>query len=387
MAKPVGGTITLRDVAERSGVSITTVSRILNGRETGVPVRTRHAQRILAAAADLGYKPNLLARAPARQPQLAARRDRPGHLATRSTPRSSGASTRSPALAATGSSSATSTTSPDVAAIYGSMFEQSHADGILVLGDIAGGDATIDDLADHHDHVVGVSDRVGPRRVPGVYVDNERGTLLALEHLWELGHRSDHLRRRRADGRRSAAGRRLRAFMRDRGFGDRVRVVLHDPARPRARLPPRPRAVRPPRSAGPPDGRLRRLGHDRDRAAPGGVPARVVVPDQLSIVGFDDIDIASFTIPPLTTISQSGVEMGRIAANLLLDMIEGTIGATASVTSSWRRRSSSASRPRRPRSERRDGRPEASACSFTTARLEDLVAMDRAGPRAGRPLA
>jgi LacI family transcriptional regulator len=46
------------------------------------------------------------------------------------------------------------------------------------------------------------------------------------------------------------------------------------------------------------------------------------VPDQLSIVGFDDIDIASFTIPPLTTISQSGVEMGRIAADMLLDMIE-----------------------------------------------------------------
>jgi len=52
--------------------------------------------------------------------------------------------------------------------------------------------------------------------------------------------------------------------------------------------------------------------------------ARVVVPDQLSIVGFDDIDSASFTIPPLTTVSQSGVEMGRTAAHMLLDMIEST---------------------------------------------------------------
>src|SRR4029078_11208391 len=80
--------------------------------------------------------------------------------------------------------------SPDVAAVYGSMFEQSHADGILILGDIAGGDATLDDLKTHHAHVAGVSDRIGPRRVPGVYVDNEKGTLLALEHLWQLGHRS-----------------------------------------------------------------------------------------------------------------------------------------------------------------------------------------------------
>jgi LacI family transcriptional regulator len=50
--------------------------------------------------------------------------------------------------------------------------------------------------------------------------------------------------------------------------------------------------------------------------------AGVGVPDRLSIVGYDNIDIAAFTIPPLTTVSQSGVEMGRTAATLLLDMID-----------------------------------------------------------------
>src|SRR5213083_1089401 len=180
------GVVTLRDVAEKAGVSITTVSRILNGRETGVPVRETTRERIVAAATELGYRPNLLARAlrGSRSSLLgviardvtdpyhvqvlrgvnAAARARDyrlflGHVDYR----------------------------PDVAAIYGSMFEQSHADGILVMGDIKGGDAAIDDLADRHDHVVGVSDRVGPRRVPGVYVDNEHGTILALEHLWDLG--------------------------------------------------------------------------------------------------------------------------------------------------------------------------------------------------------
>jgi LacI family transcriptional regulator len=54
VAKPAGGTITLRDVAERSGVSITTVSRILNGHETGVKVRPETRERILSTAADLG---------------------------------------------------------------------------------------------------------------------------------------------------------------------------------------------------------------------------------------------------------------------------------------------------------------------------------------------
>jgi DNA-binding LacI/PurR family transcriptional regulator len=48
----------------------------------------------------------------------------------------------------------------------------------------------------------------------------------------------------------------------------------------------------------------------------------VVVPDHLSIVGYDDIDFAAYTIPPLTTVSQAGVDMGRTAASLLLDLIE-----------------------------------------------------------------
>jgi LacI family transcriptional regulator len=52
------------------------------------------------------------------------------------------------------------------------------------------------------------------------------------------------------------------------------------------------------------------------------------VPGQVSIVGFDDVDIAAFTIPPLTTISQAGPDMGRIVANLVIDMIEGKRPAT-----------------------------------------------------------
>ncbi len=49
--------------------------------------------------------------------------------------------------------------------------------------------------------------------------------------------------------------------------------------------------------------------------------AGIRVPEDLSIIGFDDIDFAAFTVPPLTTISQSGEEMGKIAAEVLFDMI------------------------------------------------------------------
>jgi LacI family transcriptional regulator len=39
-------------------------------------------------------------------------------------------------------------------------------------------------------------------------------------------------------------------------------------------------------------------------------------------VGFDDISLASFSIPPLTTVRQPLLKMGRIAAQTLLDRIE-----------------------------------------------------------------
>ena len=42
------------------------------------------------------------------------------------------------------------------------------------------------------------------------------------------------------------------------------------------------------------------------------------VPGDLAVVGFDDIELASYTTPPLTTVSQSASEVGRAAVDLLL---------------------------------------------------------------------
>ena len=43
------------------------------------------------------------------------------------------------------------------------------------------------------------------------------------------------------------------------------------------------------------------------------------IPEDLSVVGFDDIVSAKFTVPALTTVKQDIVEKGRLAAKLLLD--------------------------------------------------------------------
>jgi DNA-binding LacI/PurR family transcriptional regulator len=312
---------TLRDVAERSRVSVTTASRILNGRATGVPIRDDTRERVLTAAADLGYKPNLLARG-----LRGSRSSLIGVIAR-------DVSDPFHIQVLQGINEVTRAREfrlflghvdyrPDVALSYGSMFERSHADGIIVLGDFANGPETLADLTVQHRFVVGVSDRVGPGTFPGVYADSEEGTRLALGHLWDLGHR-----RIMCISDPGTADQVLRAelyerFMADHGLADLAESHLVGQPDPEPSY---------------------RLGLDLfDRNAGRTLPTaiyatsdtiaigllraayerRVRVPDELSIVGFDNIAIAAYTVPPLTTVSQSGVEIGRTAAALLLDMIE-----------------------------------------------------------------
>lgn len=51
--------------------------------------------------------------------------------------------------------------------------------------------------------------------------------------------------------------------------------------------------------------------------------AGLTVPDDVSVVGFDDHEIAERTMPPLTTVAQPLREEGRMAAEVALGLIEG----------------------------------------------------------------
>lgn len=51
--------------------------------------------------------------------------------------------------------------------------------------------------------------------------------------------------------------------------------------------------------------------------------AGVEVPGEISVMGFDDIAMAAYTTPPLTTIAQPKYEMGQQAMRMLLDLLEG----------------------------------------------------------------
>jgi DNA-binding LacI/PurR family transcriptional regulator len=313
-------TVTLRDVARSSGVSITTVSRILNGRETGVPIREETRQRVLSTAAALGYKPNLLARG--------LRGSRSSLLGVMA--RDIGDPFHIQILRGINEVARVHDHRlflghvdyrPDVALSYGSMFERSHADGIILIGDLEGDEAALDVIAQQHRHVIGVTDRTTRRQIPGVYSDSAEGTRLALEHLWDLGHRSIVCvsDRRTHDGRLRID--QYERFMRDRSAGDRIAVFVTDqdpePAFELGRRLFIDRAW--------PDGATA-VYATSDTTAIGlmqaAYQAGIEMPRQLSVVGYDDIDLAPFTIPPLTTVSQDGVEMGRAAADMLFRMME-----------------------------------------------------------------
>lgn len=47
------------------------------------------------------------------------------------------------------------------------------------------------------------------------------------------------------------------------------------------------------------------------------------IPDNLSVIGFDDIDMAAYTIPPLTTIRQPRFELGQWAMHMMLNLLDG----------------------------------------------------------------
>ena len=56
------------------------------------------------------------------------------------------------------------------------------------------------------------------------------------------------------------------------------------------------------------------------------------MPADISVIGFDDIRAAAYTLPRLTTISQPLAEIGKIATQSLLNRIHGTVTPRDEIT-------------------------------------------------------
>jgi len=87
----------------------------------------------------------------------------------------------------------------------------------------------------------------------------------------------------------------------------------------------------------------------------------VAVPDDVAVVGYDDIPTVALMTPALTTVHQPAVEIGQRAADRVIDQLLGLIQADEMERTvlpvELRRRDSTGPRDRPERSPRREGEP------------------------------
>ena len=311
-----GGQPTIYDVARLAGVSTATVSRSLNGTGQTAP-STRRA--IDEAVRELGYEPNRIARS----------------LVTKSTQTIalllpditnpfygalvSGIERRTLEL---GYAMLLCTTEGDAAReeAYLNLLRSKQVDGALVDGLLLPPDRIARFVVDGFP-IVCLDRDVDSTAVPLVQVDNKLGARMATEHLIALGHtRIAHvsgapelrISTDRVEGYRAAlraAGLehdpRLEAvggFTEDGGYGA-GRALLAGAPHPTAVFAANDLSAL---------GVLEAIAESGRR-----------VPDDVSVVGFDDLRLAGYTSPPLTTIHQPAREIGERATSLLLDLTRG----------------------------------------------------------------
>jgi DNA-binding LacI/PurR family transcriptional regulator len=309
------GAVTLRAVAERVGLTPGTVSAVLNNSPACRSVPERTKQRIFEAARELNYRPNFLARA------LRVKRTYTIGVIAAEIGDSYGSVVISGIEQFLRQQNFFYLT---VAHRHDHHLLETYSQLLLERG--VEGFITVD---------TSLSDRLplpavavaGHRQVEGVtniVLDHRRAAQLALQHLVELGHTEIAFMRgpavsSDADSRWDAISTAAREF----GI----------PIRPELILQLESPAASDPISSYPYVQEL--LARNRnfsalfaynDNSAIGAIhvlqEAGLRVPQDISVVGFDDIQAAAYTTPSLTTVRQPLRKMGEIAAGTLLDRIE-----------------------------------------------------------------
>ncbi len=307
-------TVTMQDIAQVSGVSQSTVSRVLNDSITSVPIAAETRQRVLEAAERLGYRPNPLARGLRGAKTMLLGlivRDISDLFFTTAVEAVSLSARERNYNVVLGSAHSRA----DEAIALRAVLETRHCDGIVLLGDVRDQPRLLDDLAASHVPVVALWQGTGLPGVATINIDNRGGIASAIDHLAGFGHR-----------RFGFIGGYPHGDIRERRAGfiehltalgmpphdDHVHAGLNNVAsgaeafRNLIGMPDPPTAIV----------------TATDQMAIGALHAAhalgVSVPHQVSIVGFDDIPLAEFTAPPLTSVHQPMGEMAELAVSLAI---------------------------------------------------------------------
>lgn len=315
--------MTIREVAKRAGVSLQTVSNVLNGRISQMGPKTR--ARVLRSIEELGYQPNLHARGLRSQrtytigfltvdPSVRFLAD-PFHMAILSgmadVLRDNNYGLLVQALPI-----------DEPAEAVGQLFRQRRFDGAVVhlSGKPEVRQTWIEQLRRSGSPCVLIEERAKGSRCASVRADNRHGAACAVEHLRTLGHRHMGFLYY-ADPSWPAIEERLA------GFEEHLRA--HRLPRPVC-LPVSEESFE--GAKGVLEAALRREASltavlcSNDVLAVGALQAAKSlgrrIPEDLAIVGFDDFEFASFVEPPLTTVALPGYDMGRKASELLLGYLK-----------------------------------------------------------------
>ena len=314
--------VTSRDVAKRAGVSRTTVSFVLNDvKGSNISPETR--RRVLAVAEELGYVPHAAAQALAGQRTQIIGLVFPRsyhHLPTHffllqildgllDVVQQNGLRLLVDSL---GESEGRQS--------YLDLVRAKRIDGLIVL-DPRSDNPALQALAEEGFPLVVIGDLAGAE-ICSVDVDNRAAAGVAVQHLLSLGHRrigcitnaplsGYRVTEERLHGYRDALDAagvafdeslvRYGEYTPESGFGNMNSLLDEVTPRPTAAFVA------------------------SDVVAFGAMAAiqqrNLKIPENIALVGFDDVPLARFVNPPLTTVRLPAAEQGRRAGELLLDLI------------------------------------------------------------------
>lgn len=317
----------MQDIAKAAGVSQSTVSRVLNDTPTSVPIAADTRERVQEVAKRLGYRPNPLARG-----LRGARTMLLGVIVREITDPffSMAIEALSTEALARGYNVVLGSahSKADEAIALKAVLETRHCDAILLLGDMRDEPKFLDDLRASQTPVIALWHGTELEGVPTVNIDNRAGMVAAVDHLIDKGHERIAFIGGRPLGdireRRTA----FYEHLEEKGIAvpeEYVQNVINEPAGGDAAYRNLVALDTPPTA----------VVCSTDHLATGVLHAAadlgIAVPRDLSVVGFDDIPMASFTVPSLTTVHMPVAEMTALAARLAMDEPEdGQAGASMS---------------------------------------------------------
>ncbi|WP_379132910.1 LacI family DNA-binding transcriptional regulator [Paenibacillus sp. sgz500958] len=302
--------VSIFDVAKKSGLSVVTVSRVLNRSDS---VRPKNRDKVLQAMKELGYQPSAAARSLALGRTgiigltLMTLDDSFLDLVVKEI---------NDRLTEHGYFLAISVYSPEEDALQSPLFQEDRVDGVFLLSPIHE-ETYVQELKKKNLPFVMLDNQLKHPSVPSVIVNNRKGGYDAARHLIDLGHRKiAHI---------SGPDPFLSSREREHGFRialEEAGLVPHAVQRGEFTIASGYAIAQQWLESG--DLPTAIFAAD-DNIALGVINALqysgVRVPQEVSIVGFDDQSVASELHPRLTTVRQPAEKIGRYGVDLLLKWI------------------------------------------------------------------